>query len=96
MSSNRRERTAQRKAVLVSRSELERMQIALVIHELRDRVAPAAATRASGRRAGAIAAAVVGVGLPLFGRARLARLLRAGSFALTALRVARHWRSGAR
>jgi hypothetical protein len=91
------ERIAERKALLVSRSELERMQIALDVHELRERIAlPAAEAGGASGPARAIAAAVVGVGLPLLGRNRLSRMLRAGSLALTAWRIARNWRSTGR
>ncbi|MEI7447212.1 MAG: hypothetical protein WCK28_20160 [Burkholderiales bacterium] len=84
---------SRRKALLVSRSALERMQLALLVHEIRDRVAPPAArgVRSAGT-AGRVAAAMIAVGLPLLGRQRLGRWLRYGSMALTALRVARQWR----
>lgn len=96
MSGTPRQRLAERKAVLVSRSELERMQIALTLHSLRERVAMPAPESGRAARARTVAAAVVGVGLPLLGRHRLARLLRAGSLALTAWRVARSWSSSRR
>jgi hypothetical protein len=93
---DRATQSAQRKALLVSRSELERLQISLIVHELRERITPTRAARDSsgqGRRAGTVAAALVGVGLPLLGRKRLSRWLRMGSLAMTAWRVARQWRS---
>jgi hypothetical protein len=89
---------AQRKALLASRSELERMQITLLVHDLHERIAlpPRDEDRAGPGRAGRIAAAVVGIGVPLLGRRRLARTLRFASIGLTALRIARNWRSTAR
>lgn len=92
MSRPSRDDLARRKALLVSRAELDRLQIALAIHQLRDTVAPPRGDRARTGRAGAIAATLVGVGLPLLGRHRLGRWLRIGSLALTALRVVRNWR----
>jgi hypothetical protein len=99
---DRAAQAAQRKALLVSRSELERLQIALLVHELRERIAPQRPERperdrsGKGRRVGTVAAALVGVGLPLLGRQRLSRWLSMGSLAMTAWRVARQWRSGRR
>lgn len=96
---DRTTKSAQRKALLVSRSELERLQIALLVHELRVRIMPPRMERdggGKGRRAGPFAAALVGVGLPLLGRKRLSSWLRTASHAMTAWRVARQWRSGRR
>ena len=91
---------AQRKALLVSRSELERLQIAVLVNALRERISPPRLERdRSGKsrpRAGTVAAALVGVGLPLLGRKRLSGWLRTGSLAMTAWRVFRQWRSGLR
>lgn len=85
---------AQRKALLVSRSALERMQMALLVHEIRDRVALPPAPRGRGPGApGRLAAALIAFGLPMLGRQRLARWLRIGSLGMTALRVARQWRT---
>lgn len=89
-----REDIARRKSLLVTRSELERMQLALVVHELRDRMLPAPGEPSRSSRPAAVAAALVGIGVPLFGRRRLARLLRGVSLAMTAWRIARNWRSG--
>lgn len=87
-----REDIAQRKALLVSRAELDRLQIALAVHELRDSLAPPRSERTGTGRVGPIAAALVGIGLPLLGRKRLGHWLRVGSLALTALRFLRNWR----
>ena len=96
---DRAAKLAQRKALLVSRSELERLQFALIVHELRERITPPRLDRdgsGNGRRAGTVAAALVGVGLPLLGRKRLSRWLSTASLAMTAWRVSRQWRSGRR
>jgi hypothetical protein len=88
--------SAQRKALLVSRSELERLQIALLVHQLHERITPPRAEHdrsGKGRRAGTVAVALVGVGLPLLGRKRLSRWLSMGSLAMTVWRVVRQWRS---
>lgn len=87
---------AQRKQLLTSRAELERLQIALTTHELRERIAPSVDTDdapATGRSR-AVAMALIGVGVPLLGRKRLSRLLRGATMAMTAWRVARNWRTG--
>jgi hypothetical protein len=94
MTADERARLAHRKSLLVSRAELERIQITLQAHELRALVMPQRGPRARGSKPGAIAAALVGIGLPLMGRHRLSRLLRGVSLALTAWRVARNWRDG--
>jgi hypothetical protein len=94
MSAHDRERVAQRKSLLLARSELERLQIALAVHELRERVLPErrpAGTDGASRPA-RIAAAVVAIGVPLLGRHRLGRMLRGVSIAMTAARVVRNWR----
>jgi len=87
---------AQRKALLASRAELERMQLAISVHQLRERIAPSRRTRPHGARPGVIAAAVVGIGLPLLGRARLSRTLRGVSIAISAWRLLRNWRQTGR
>jgi len=92
MSRPARDDIARRKALLVSRAELDRLQIALTAHQLRDALLPPRSERTGTGRVGPIAAALVGVGLPLLGRRRLGRWLRIGSIALTALRVVRNWR----
>ena len=85
------EELAARKALLVSRSRLERMQIALYAGELRDSLRPA------GFIGGAIAKPAAAVALletvaPLFGLQRLARWIRVGLVGLVLFRIARHWR----
>lgn len=93
MSEQARDRLAQRKSLLVSRSELERLQIALTVHELRERVVSGRQVTDDGAsRPARIAAAVVAVGVPLLGRRQLGRVLRGISLAMTAARIVRNWR----
>jgi hypothetical protein len=93
MSAPDADRISQRKALLVSRSELERLQIALTVHELRERVVPdRRVADDGGSRPARIAAALVAVGVPLLGRRQLGRVLRGASLAMTAARVLRNWR----
>jgi len=89
------EELAARKALLVSRSRLERMQIALYAGELRDSLRPA------GMIGGAVAKPAAAVALletvaPLFGLRRVARWIRVGLIGLALLRVAQNWRANRR
>jgi len=89
------EELAVRKALLLSRSRLERMQIALYAGELRDSLRPA------GMIGGAVAKPAAAVALletvaPLFGLRRLARWIRVGLIGLALLRVAQNWRADRR
>lgn len=86
---------AQRKAMLRSRAEFERVRLSAGLYDLRTLLAPAPVT-GSGGRSRTIASVLLAIGLPLLGRFRLARLLRTGSLALAAWRVVRGWRSGQR
>ena len=54
---------ARRKALLVSRSELERLQIALVVHELRERMTPEPGirARAAARKSRAVSSEVIAI-----------------------------------
>jgi len=87
---------ARRKSLLAARAELERMQLALALHDLRGLVRPPMPQRARGKRSAMIAAAVVGLGVPLLGRARLSRVLRGASLALSMWRIVRNWRGAVR
>jgi hypothetical protein len=96
MNREQQDRLEQRKALLRSRAELERVQMSLLVHDIREMVAPARAPRARGTRPGMLAATMVGIGLPLLGRQRLTRALRGLSLGMTAWRVYRNWRSSQR
>ena len=89
------EELAVRKALLLSRSRLERMQMALYAGELRDSLRPA------GVIGGAVAKPAAAVALletvaPLFGLRRLARWIRVGLIGLALVRVAQNWRANRR
>jgi hypothetical protein len=91
MISDRLASLAERKALLVTRAQLDRTRLALATHQIRSivRPAPNAARSAAARPA---AAMLVGLAVPLLGVGRFARWVRFASFALTAYRVARNWR----
>jgi hypothetical protein len=85
------EELASRKALLLARLRLERMQVALHAHDLRDAVRPA------GLIGGAIAKPAATVALveaiaPLFGLQRFAYWVRLGSIAFAVFGIARKWR----
>ena len=82
---------AERKALLVTRSQLDRVRITLAVHEIRAIIRPAPEP---GRSAAfrPTAAMIVGFAAPLLGIGRIARWVRFASFALTAFRIARSWR----
>ncbi|HXX86779.1 MAG TPA: hypothetical protein VEN29_22710 [Casimicrobiaceae bacterium] len=85
------EELAARKALLLSRLRLERMQVALYAGELRESLRPA------GLIGGAVAKPAAAVALletiaPLFGLQRLARWIRVGVVGFVLLRIARNWR----
>jgi hypothetical protein len=89
--SARLDELAARKALLLARLRLERLQVSLYAGQLRDAVRPA------GLIGGAIAKPAATVALveaiaPLFGLQRLARWVRFGSIAFAVLGIARKWR----
>jgi|KBSMisStaDraftv2_1062788.scaffolds.fasta_scaffold811737_2 hypothetical protein len=91
MASDRMTRLAERRAQLVTQAHLDRARLALAVHQVRHIISPPPdpARRASLRPA---ASTILNVLLPLLGFTRVGRVLRVVSAALTALRVARHWR----
>jgi hypothetical protein len=81
---------AERKALLATRAELDRVRITLAVREVQAIVAPRrGAPLERGRGAASL---LVGFAAPVFGMPRLSRWLRVASVALTALRIVRHWR----
>jgi MFS superfamily sulfate permease-like transporter len=82
---------AERKALLVTRAQLDRTRLALATHQIRAIVRPAS-DAVHGARLRPVATMLVGLAVPLLGMRRFARWVRFASFALTAYRVARNWR----
>ena len=84
-------RIAERKALLVTRADLDRTRLALSAREVRTLVTPqvSAARRAQLRPK---AAMFLAVAAPFVGMKRLARLVRVASIAMVAIRIARNWR----
>jgi hypothetical protein len=84
---------ADRKALLVTRAQLDRTRISLALYDIKAIIRPGtdAARRAALRPT---AAMIVGFATPLLGLPRLTRWLRFGSLALAAFRVLRSWRQG--
>jgi hypothetical protein len=93
MNSARLTAIAERKALLVTRAQLDRTRLSLATHEIRSivRPAPDAARSAAARPT---AAMLVRLAVPLLGASRFTRWVRFASFAFTAYRVARNWRAG--
>jgi hypothetical protein len=82
---------SERKARLVAQSDLHRMQALLAWHAARRIIAPPAPSERSGASR-SIAAAIIGVALPLFGATRMRGSLSTLSTIATALRIWRAWR----
>jgi hypothetical protein len=90
----RAEELAERKARLVAQSDLHRMQAMLAWHSARRIVAPPAAASRSGASR-SIAAALIGVAVPLLGAGKMRGMLRTLSTLATLLRVWKAWRARA-
>lgn len=90
MSAGSRIATAERKALLVSRAELDRMRFTAAARDVGAIVLPHRGGGGSERRASA--AMLIGVAAPVLGLPRLARWLRATTLALTIYRIVRQWR----
>jgi hypothetical protein len=87
----RLEELAARKELVVARLQLQRMETALRVTEVREALRPVGTIG----RAIARPAAVVGMldlVAPLFGLARVARWARMGAIAMVVFKVARNWR----
>ena len=84
---------AARKALLIARLRLERLQVSLYAGQLRDAVRPA------GLIGGAIAKPAAAVAMveaiaPLFGLRKFAYWVRLGSIAFALFGIARTWKGG--
>jgi hypothetical protein len=93
MSQDRETAVEQRKALLMAKAGIDRVQLASALHELGDQFRPKAVLHSAGGRKGLLASAVLALGIPLLGRTRLARTLKTVSIGMTALRVLKNWRN---
>ena len=83
---------AEWKARLIAQSDLQRMQALLAWHSVRRIISPPPPPERS-KASRSIAATLIGLALPLFGGARLGRVVRVLSTAATLLRVFVAWRA---
>jgi hypothetical protein len=83
---------AARKALVLSRLRIERMQVALYAGELRDAARPAAVIGSAIARPAALVA-LASAGGRLFGWRRLAYWVRIASIGFAVFRIVREWRS---
>ena len=90
MSAQRLAKLAERKAQLVTQSQLDRARLLLAVHQLREIVAPTPDPAMAARLRPA-AATFVNIALPLLGLTRFRRLLRYASLVLTGYRIVRGW-----
>ena len=85
---------SQRKTLLVSRLQLQRMETTLHATELREALRPRNLIGGSIAQPAAVVALIETVA-PLFGLRRLARWARIGTVAFVAVRILRNWRGSA-
>ena len=83
---------AERKALLIAQSDLQRMQALLAWHAARKIVSPPPATERSAASR-SIATTLLGIALPLFGPGKMRNVLRTLSLVATGLRLFRSWRA---
>ena len=83
---------SERKARLVAQSDLHRMQALLAWHAARRIVAPPAPAERSGASR-SMAAAIIGIAVPLLGARRMRGALRPLSMIATALRIWIAWKA---
>ena len=89
--SQRLEALAARKVLLLAQMQLQRMEVALHMAELRDAVRPASLFGGALAQPAALFA-VVNTVAPMFGLRRFARWVRIGSVAFAVFRILRNWR----
>ena len=82
---------ADRKALLVTRAELDRTRMSIVLHDVRAIVRPAP-DPARGAAFRPTAAMIVGFAAPILGMHRFARWVRYASLGLAAYRIVSGWR----
>jgi hypothetical protein len=78
-------------ALLIAQAELDRLKLALAVHDVRAIARPpiAAAARSAAQ---ASATRILGLALPILGFRRAGRIVRVLSLALSLVRLARSWR----
>jgi hypothetical protein len=82
---------ADRKRLLVTRLQLQRMELSLRAANLRDALRPANVIGGTFAQPAALVAIVETIA-PLFGMRRLARWTRLGAVAMVLVRILRNWR----
>ena len=82
----------ERKALLVARLQLQRMEIVLRATELREAIRPASLIGGAVAQPAALIAIFDAIA-PILGLRKWSRWVRAGSVALMALRIMRNWRA---
>lgn len=92
MSSVPRTAIAERKALLATRAELDRLRVTIAARDVRTIVKPIASAE-SLIRSRPMATLLVALGGQLLGLPRLARWVRIGSLLLAGWRILRSWRS---
>jgi len=88
---SRLEVLADRKRLLVTRLQLQRMELSLRTSELREALRPANVIGGTFAQPAALVAIVQTIA-PLFGMRRLARWTRLGAVAMVLVRILRNWR----
>lgn len=83
---------AERKAFLVLKADLDRLQFRIAVRQVRNIVAPPVPPERAAWAA-PVAGTLVGLALPLVGQQRLTTLMRTLSIALTVYRAIRNWRA---
>lgn len=89
---NKLDEYAERKALLVLKSDLDRIRLTIAVRQVRAIFAPSAPPERPAWAA-PMAGTLVGLALPLVGQQRLTRMVRALSIGLTAYRAIRNWRA---
>jgi hypothetical protein len=84
-----REELARRKSLLVAQAHLHRLQAGMAWHDVKEVITPAHLAPTRGSRARSIAAKAIGIAVPIFGLAYLARILRTISIGLMIVRIVR-------
>lgn len=89
---NQHDDYADRKALLVLKSDLDRIRFTLAVRQVRTVLnPPVSAERATW--AAPVAGTLVGLALPLVGKQRLTVIVRSLSIAITVYRAVRSWRA---